>query len=205
METIIFQILGLLSFLISTVILALLLRRNPSKEMAEKTSKISHFFYYFGLMLPGGIGFFYPGLTHFDAIIGFTPLPLRPIALAIGVVLLVTGLYLTLFSVRAIKALGEGAPAFKLSKKIVQSDLYKVVRNPMSLGWYLACFGVSLAAGSTYLFVASILLTAVHAFNLKYFEELELELRYGETYLAYKASTPFLIPGIKSTVSSRES
>ena len=33
-----------------------------------------------------------------------------------------------------------------------------------------------------------------HAFFLKYFEEVELELRFGESYLEYKKNVPFLIP-----------
>jgi hypothetical protein len=33
-----------------------------------------------------------------------------------------------------------------------------------------------------------------HIFFLKYFEELELELRFGESYLQYKKDIPLLIP-----------
>jgi protein-S-isoprenylcysteine O-methyltransferase Ste14 len=31
---------------------------------------------------------------------------------------------------------------------------------------------------------------------LKYFEEKELELRFGDSYLEYKKSVPFLVPRI---------
>jgi hypothetical protein len=35
-----------------------------------------------------------------------------------------------------------------------------------------------------------------HLFALKYFEELELELRLGQSYLDYKEKTPFLFPAL---------
>jgi hypothetical protein len=34
----------------------------------------------------------------------------------------------------------------------------------------------------------------VHLFYLKYFEEYELELRLGPSYLEYKQQVPFLVP-----------
>ncbi|MHB0977444.1 MAG: methyltransferase family protein [Candidatus Aquicultorales bacterium] len=194
MAIIVLQIFGLALFLVSTVVLGLVLRRDSTKAAAEKTSKITHFFYYFGLMLPQGLSLFYPGLTRFDRILGIASLPLRPVSLVLGSILFLIGLYLTVFSMKAIKTLGEGAPAFKLSKKVVESDLYDMVRNPMALGYYMACFGLALAVGSTYLLLASVFITAIHIFYLKYFEELELEIRYGNPYLKYRASTPFILP-----------
>jgi protein-S-isoprenylcysteine O-methyltransferase Ste14 len=41
-------------------------------------------------------------------------------------------------------------------------------------------------------------LIPAHIFFLKYFEELELELRFGETYKQYKQTVPFLIPRLSS-------
>ena len=37
-----------------------------------------------------------------------------------------------------------------------------------------------------------------HAFNIKYFEEVELEVRYGGICSEYKRRVPFLIPGFRS-------
>ena len=50
-------------------------------------------------------------------------------------------------------------------------------------------------SGSTFIALSVLLgLIPAHVFFLKYFEELELELRLGESYLEYKKSGPFLIP-----------
>jgi len=92
-------------------------------------------------------------------------------------------------------ALGSGTNAFVLTKKIVNDDIYKRTRNPMSLGFYLSALAVAFASSSTFvLLAASLGLIPAHAFFLKFFEELELELRFGESYLEYKKSARFLIP-----------
>jgi len=91
--------------------------------------------------------------------------------------------------------LGSGANAFRLTKHIVEADIYKYTRNPMSLGYYLFLLSVGFMSGSTLLTLGVLLgLIPAHVFFLKFFEELELELRFGESYLEYKKSTPFLIP-----------
>jgi protein-S-isoprenylcysteine O-methyltransferase Ste14 len=65
----------------------------------------------------------------------------------------------------------------------------------MSLGYYLVCVGIGMLAGSTFVTLGALLFVIpAHVFFLKYFEELELELRFGEAYLDYKSRTPFLIP-----------
>jgi hypothetical protein len=66
----------------------------------------------------------------------------------------------------------------------------------------LALMTIALALGfasnSTFvLLAASLGLIPAHAFFLKYFEEVELELRFGESYLEYKKTVPFLIPKFK--------
>ena len=68
----------------------------------------------------------------------------------------------------------------------------------MSLGFYMACVGVGLAAGSTSVTVGALtIIVPVHLFNLRYFEERELVLRFGQPYLAYRMRTPFLIPRLR--------
>jgi protein-S-isoprenylcysteine O-methyltransferase Ste14 len=91
--------------------------------------------------------------------------------------------------------LGSGANAFRLTKQIVETDIYKYTRNPMSLGYYLGGLAIGFISGST-LFTLYVLLGIIpaHLFFLKFFEEFELELRLGESYKAYKLKTSFLIP-----------
>ena len=92
---------------------------------------------------------------------------------------------------------GKGANAFRLTKKIVETDIYKRTRNPMSLGYYLWSLSLGLITGSKlFTFVVLLGLIPAHIFFLKYFEEFELELRFGEAYRQYKQKVPFLFPKI---------
>ncbi len=195
MVIIILQVLGTTAFAVGTLALGLYLRRHRTKEAAERASRVSHGLYWVGLVLPGTIGIFYPRLTHFDEIVGLPSLPARPVALGIGIAVLLIGLALNLGSQMALRRLGEGTNAFWLTQRLVAGNLYARTRNPMSLGYYLQCVGLGLIAGSTYITLGSLLgIVPVHIFNLLYFEELELSLRLGPTYLEYRRRVPFLLP-----------
>jgi protein-S-isoprenylcysteine O-methyltransferase Ste14 len=65
----------------------------------------------------------------------------------------------------------------------------------MSLGYYLFSLSVGFISGSTFLTLYVLFgLIPAHLFFLRFFEELELELRFGESYQEYKQRTRFLIP-----------
>lgn len=186
---------GLLIFILGVGILGIWLRKHPSKVSAEKSSRIMHFLFFAALGTPFLVSIFYPGLTHLDELVGFDPLPLKPFFLIIGILLAIPGLYLLGSSNKSLRALGSGANAFRLTKRIVQQDIYQYTRNPMSLGYYLFSLSIGLISGSTLLTLAVLLgLIPAHIFFLKYFEEQELELRLGESYKLYKQKVPFLIP-----------
>lgn len=195
MFTLVLMCIGGFIFLVGTIILGIRVRKYPTKEVAEISSRISHSFYWFGLVLPGIIALFYPGLTMFDKILRIKPLPFYSAFLILGIIFLTIGIYFTVVSSKALRDLGKGAAAFKLTRQLVEHNIYNKVRNPMSLGYYLSCLGISMIAGSTFLTLGTLfLLIPTHAFNLKYFEEVELEIRYGESYKQYKQNVPFIIP-----------
>jgi protein-S-isoprenylcysteine O-methyltransferase Ste14 len=180
-------------------ILGFWLRKHPSKANAERSSRIMHFLFFAGLGTPLLISIFYPGLTHLDEIIDLRPLPWKSFFLITGIILAIPGLYLLGVSNKSLRALGSGANAFRLTKHIVEKDIYNYTRNPMSLGYYLFSLGVGLISGSTLLTLYVLFgLIPAHLFFLKFFEERELELRFGESYKEYKQKTPFLIPAFSA-------
>jgi protein-S-isoprenylcysteine O-methyltransferase Ste14 len=147
------------------------------------------------LITPGIIGLFYPGLTHFDELLGLNPLPWKPFFFTLGILLALTGLYFLAVSNKLLRTWGNGANAFRLTKQVVLDDWYQRTRNPMSLGFYLLCVSTGFIAGSTSITLGALLgVIPAHLFFLKHFEELELELRFGASYLQYKRNVPFLIP-----------
>lgn len=202
MFTIVLQMLGWLIFLMSTTTLGAWLRRNPSKRNAGRTSRSLHFLFWIGIVPPAGLGVFYPGLTHFDTELGFSPLPRHSVVLTVGILGLLIGAYLFIVSNVALGLFGEGMSAFWLTRQLVVGNIYKRTRNPMSLGFYLGAVGIGLLLGSTYMTLGALLVAIpVHIFYLKYFEEYELELRMGQSYVAYKQQVPFLLPRLVSPTS----
>lgn len=188
-------LIGILAFAVGAGGLGVWLRRHPSKSNAEKSSRIMHFLFFAGLSPPFLIAIFYPGLTHLDELIGWEPLSMQTFFLAVGIVLVIPGLYLLGITNRLLRSLGSGANAFHLTEKIVGTDIYKRTRNPMSLGYYLFALGIAFIVGSRLLTLAVLLgLIPAHLFFLKFFEEYELELRFGDSYRQYQQEVPFLIP-----------
>ncbi len=195
MVIIILQVFGWTAFLVGAITLGIWLRRHPEQAVAEKTSRILHLLFWLDYGLLGVIGLAYPGLTHYDQLLGIRPLPRQPLCVIIGVILLLPALYLSLVSNRALRQLGQGANAFRLTRKLVEGDIYRRIRNPMSLGFYLTCMALGLLAGSTSITLGTLLgVIPAHIFYLKYFEEFELELRLGQAYRDYKQRVPFLVP-----------
>ncbi len=200
MATIYLFFLGLIVFTGAVWVLGVWLRKHPSKENAEKSSRILHFLFFAGLVAPPLIGLFFPGLSHFDEMVGLKPLPWKNLFLVIGVILAVPGFYFMGITNKLLRKLGSGTNAFRLTKQIVNEDIYKRTRNPMSLGFYLLALTAGLVPGSTFITLGALLgIIPAHIFFLKYFEELELELRFGSAYLEYKRNVPFLIPKIASS------
>lgn len=188
-------LLGLIAFVLAAGIAGAWLRRNPSKENAEKTSRIVQFFFFAGLGTPFVVAFFLPGLTHLDGLVGLAPLPYHTLFLIVGIVLALPGLYLMGISNVSLRKIGSGANAFRLTQRVVEKAIFQYTRNPMSFGYYLCWLAIGFISGSTLLTLFALLgIIPAHLFCLKFFEEFELELRFGESYKQYKQKVPFLIP-----------
>jgi protein-S-isoprenylcysteine O-methyltransferase Ste14 len=167
---------------------------------AETVSRISHFLFWFAMVLPGTVGLFYPGLTAYDKLFGVPSLPVHPMWIAIGAVLLCFGLVLLVISNRLLIKKGRGAAAFLLTERLVTDGLYGRTRNPISLGFYATCLGIGMIAGSVTVTLGVLLIIVpIHIVNLKILEERELELRYGQAYVEYRQRVPFLIPRFERT------
>jgi len=102
---------------------------------------------------------------------------------------------------RLLAKIGKGTMAFKFPKLTVSSGVYGQVRNPMALGYYLSLLGIGIMIHSTYFFFFNLLVVIPsHIYYVRYFEEFEVELRLGETYMEYKQRTPFLIPKLSGSI-----
>lgn len=195
---------GQVLFGTAALVLGSWLRANPTPANAEWSSRIMHLlFFVLQNFLPLVI-VFWPGIFQLDAITGVMPLTPRWLSLVGGVLLAVPGLYLLTVTNRALRALGNGANAFRLTSTVVQERIYASTRNPMSLGFYLWLTAVGLLAGSTtFTLLVLVAIVPAHIVFLRAFEEDELALRLGASYLEYRQRTPFLLPHFRKSSPQR--
>jgi protein-S-isoprenylcysteine O-methyltransferase Ste14 len=120
-----------------------------------------------------------------------------PLPIELGIVLLlITGTAAGLTVVNLALS-GLGAPfAIALSKRVANRWMYRWTRNPMVFCTLAALLSAGIYFQSLYFILWVILLAAPSwIYFLKVYEERELEIRFGTSYLVYKAKTPFLWPG----------
>ena len=121
---------------------------------------------------------------------------LLPIPREIGLLLVVIAAAATLLTVINLAWKGLGAPfAISLSRKLAVDWMYAWTRNPMVLAVlaFLLSLGIWFQSVCFVLWVV-ILFAPALLFFVKVYEERELEIRFGTSYLEYKSRTPMLFP-----------
>lgn len=164
-----------------------ILDRNPTTSRVVWITTFVHF----ALGLTFGVPIVRAVTTYQD-----WPGWVLPVPSGIGLALvIITGAAFLLVVVNlALK--GLGAPfAIALSQRLAVDWLYAWTRNPM----VLAGLALLLSLGIWYqsaLFVlwALVLFAPALLFFVQVYEERELELRFGSSYLEYKSRTPMLFP-----------
>jgi protein-S-isoprenylcysteine O-methyltransferase Ste14 len=121
-----------------------------------------------------------------------TPMAFR---LPAGILLLLIGIPMVLWTItRFLRTKGTPIP-FNPPPVMVVNGLYRIVRNPMHLGWTIVLIGLALLMQSfTLLFIFSPLFVLAHILYLKFIEEQELEKKFGQAYIDYKKRVPMFIP-----------
>jgi len=145
--------------------------------------------------------FFFPAILFvipklfLDRWLGF-PTLLTPVVRAIlGGSLIILGLIFIFWSVRAQREIGKGTPMpLMATQKLVVQKPYLYCRNPIFFGVINLFFGISLLFNSISSLVMVFIFSMTILLFTKFVEEIELEKRFGDEYLAYKKETPFFIP-----------
>jgi len=119
-----------------------------------------------------------------------------PISASVGWALVVVTGVASFIVVANLALRGLGAPFFiALSQKLAIDWLYAWTRNPMVLAGL--AFFVSLGIWFQSLFFVLwvlVLFTPALLYFVKTYEERELEVRFGASYIDYKSRTPMLLP-----------
>lgn len=165
---------------------------NPTRERVLWITSILHFI----IMICLGVSVI-EAVKLFHLLHGVT----IPFPAGVGFVLLCLSSAFTFLTVANLALGGLGAPfAIVLSKRLAHRWLYRWTRNPMVLGTLASLVSAGLYLQSLYftLWVIMVFSPAL-IYYVKVYEERELELRFGASYLEYKAKTPFLWPGKRNT------
>ena len=130
-----------------------------------------------------------------DRHLGLPRLPGEPLRILMGIPLAAGGASLAGMSAsRFFRARGTPVP-FNPPKELVVAGPYRWTRNPMMTGLLTALLGVAFLRRSAALAVIFIpVLTLIMYLVIRFVEEPELEMRFGEAYRRYRAATPRFLP-----------
>jgi protein-S-isoprenylcysteine O-methyltransferase Ste14 len=164
-----------------------ILDRKPTTNHATRVTMFVH--YALGILI--GVPICRALITHQDWT-GWT----LPIPVEIGLFLvIITGAALLLTVVNlALK--GLGAPfVIALTRKLAVDWMYAWTRNPMVLAGLIFLLSLGIWFQSVLFLIWVVMLFApALLFFVKVYEERELEIRFGASYLEYKSRTPMLFP-----------
>jgi protein-S-isoprenylcysteine O-methyltransferase Ste14 len=119
-----------------------------------------------------------------------------PVPPGIGLVLVIITGAAFLLTVVNLALKGLGAPFFiALSRKLAADWLYAWTRNPMALAGlaFFLSLGIWFQSALFVLWVL-IVFAPAYVFFVKVYEERELEIRFGASYLEYKSRTSMFFP-----------
>ena len=122
-----------------------------------------------------------------------------PFNLILGWLLILSGWLVGMWSNYSQFTIGRGTPVpLMATQKLVIQPPYTYCRNPMALGAFGMYLGVALLFHSIGAGIVVLLFAGLLLIYIKSVEEKEMEIRFGQEYLAYKQQTPFLIPHFRN-------
>lgn len=146
-------------------------------------------------ILPAALVYFSPLL---DRRLELPALPFGVINIVLGCVLVVVGFSLGWWAVHVQFEVGKGTPVpVMATQQLIIQKPYSYCRNPMALGAIVAYLGIAILTGTTSALVVVLALAVLLLVYIKFLEEKEMQLRFGEAYLEYRKQTPFIIPRLR--------
>ena len=196
-----------------------LIVKSAQKEYGRATKSLATAwgFILFEVLVPAGVLLAGLGLEHFVGIDRLLNLRFEVevgIRLALFAPLFIVGQAFIVWTMTDQLRLSGGTPAFKVPpKRLLVAGPFQYCRNPMIFGYLLYYYGLAfLFASPVALFGFYPALNLLALYVIIEVEEVELEQRFGEDYLAYKARVNRMIPQspalrrwLRSRRASRES
>lgn len=118
-----------------------------------------------------------------------------PLFVIAGCFIMAAGLLFAWWSIYIQFTLGRGTPVpVMATQKLITQKPYSYCRNPMTLGTIVLYLGLAVLIGSISAVVLVLIGAVLLVAYIKFLEEKEMEMRFGEAYQEYRRQTPFLIP-----------
>ena len=143
-------------------------------------------------ILPATLVYFSPLL---DRRLELPSIAFGVINIVLGCGFVVAGFSLGWWAVYVQFTVGRGTPIpVMATQQLIIQKPYSYCRNPMALGAIVAYLGIAILIGSVSAVVAVLALAVLLLVYIKFLEEKEMELRFGEAYREYRKQIPFIIP-----------
>lgn len=108
-----------------------------------------------------------------------------------ALLLITMGALIYVHCIRIFLKLGQGTPVpFDPPQKLVIEGLYQYSRNPMYIGYFLTLLGIFLMFGHFLLLIYLAAASWLVFLFVVYYEEPNLQRRFGESYLEYIRAVP---------------
>ncbi len=128
----------------------------------------------------------------------------EPFAVVAGVVVLVLGSIVGLWSAAAMATTGGGTPLpAAMPNRLVVAGPYRFVRNPMAVGSIVQGIGVGLLLSSWIVVVYAVFGAVVWNVLVRPVEEADLEARFGEPYRRYRSALRCWVPSLRPVPARR--
>jgi protein-S-isoprenylcysteine O-methyltransferase Ste14 len=128
-----------------------------------------------------------------DRLCQFQALPASPWLTGTALLLLAAGFALIWLAIRVLARCGKGTPnPRRPPQSLVTGGVYRWCRHPMFFGYDLAALAVVLLFRSPAMLCASFPVFLIMQIRFLHKEERYLLRRYGEAFVNYKRSVPFL-------------
>lgn len=136
-------------------------------------------------------------MPQLDSILHLLSIHFGIINYIVGGILILVGIFFGWWSIgmQLFEAKGTPLPVMATQKLLI-SGPFIYCRNPMTFGTICAYSGVAIAVGSLSSLLLVVLFGGLLIVYLKQIEEVELAERFGQEYLDYKSTTPFIIPNL---------
>lgn len=107
------------------------------------------------------------------------------------------GIFVVWYTYGYLAIMGEGSPATHLggTRRLVTTGPFALCRHPSIIGKFLGVLGLGVLVGSpTFLFIIIPLLTLYSLLTARFMQERRCVALWKEDYLAYRRSTPLVLP-----------